>query len=57
MGATAVQALYDARMGKAVTHYYAYSGHPIPALQGSAPLLFVTKDNLKAFQNSGLSEY
>jgi ribose transport system substrate-binding protein len=58
MGATAVQALFDARMGKTpITRFFDYSGHAIPAMQGRAKLLFITKDNLADFKAADLSEY
>lgn len=58
MGATAVQALYDARIGRTpIPRFYADSGHPRPAVQGNRPLLFVTKQTLEQFRADGLSEY
>jgi len=57
MGATAVQALYDARMGKKVQPTFENDGHAVEKQRGDAPLLFVTKDNLQEFIDSGLSEY
>jgi ribose transport system substrate-binding protein len=58
MGATALQALVDARLGRTpITRVYANSGHAVPDLQGDAPLLFVTKDTLEAFKSANLSEY
>jgi ribose transport system substrate-binding protein len=58
MGATAVQALYDARIGRTpIPRFYANSGHQRPAVQGNRPLLFVTKQTLEQFRADGLSEY
>lgn len=58
MGATAVQALFDARMGKTpIKRFFANSGHEIPAMQGGAKLLFITNDNLAQFKAANLSEY
>jgi ABC-type sugar transport system substrate-binding protein len=58
MGATAVQAIYDARVGRTpITRFYNQSGHPRPAMQGDAPLLAITRENLEQFKKSGLSEY
>jgi hypothetical protein len=58
MGATALQALVDARLGRTpITRVYANSGHAVPELQADAPLLFVTKSNLAAFKSANLSEY
>jgi ABC-type sugar transport system substrate-binding protein len=58
MGATAIQAIYDARVGRTpLTHFYNQSGHPKPVMQGNEPLLAITKENLDAYKRSGLSEY
>lgn len=58
MGATAVQAIYDARVGrKPLIRFYANSGKPIPAMQGDKPLLAITKENLEQYKQAGLSEY
>jgi ribose transport system substrate-binding protein len=58
MGATAVQAIYDARVGrKPIPRFYDSSGKPKPAMQGNAPMLAVTRENLAQFRAAGLSEY
>lgn len=58
MGATAIQALVDARLGKTpITRFYDLSGHPTPDLQGDETLLFVTSDNVAEFEAANLSEY
>jgi ribose transport system substrate-binding protein len=58
MGATAVQAIYDARVGRQpIVRFYDSSGHARPALQGTAPFLAVTRENLEQFRKANLSEY
>jgi ribose transport system substrate-binding protein len=58
MGATALQSLVDARLGKTpITRFFDLSGHATPDLQGNSPLLFVTKSNLDDFKSANLSEY
>jgi ribose transport system substrate-binding protein len=58
MGATAVQAIYDARVGrKPITRFFDSSGHAKPAMQGNAPFLAVTRENLEQFRKANLSEY
>jgi ribose transport system substrate-binding protein len=58
MGRSAIDALYNARIGKPYKKVYANDGHEAESLRKpGAPLLFVDKSNVKAWKSSGLSEY
>lgn len=58
MGRTAIQALYNARMGKPFERVYENDGQAVEELRApGAPLLFVTKDNLAEWEESGLIQY
>lgn len=58
IGRTAMSALYKARMGEPFERVYENDGHePEDLRKPGDPLLFVNKDNLQAWKDSGLIEY
>ncbi len=57
-GRVAVQALYNARMGKPFERFYANDGHaPEELREPGEDLLFITKENVGDWKSSGLGEY
>lgn len=58
MGRTAIEALYNARMGRPFERVYENDGQPVEELrEPGAPLLFIDKDNVEEWQEAGLIQY